>query len=77
MKLGCEKRCSVVLGIASAATLILAVVATAVISDDRHVDAREEKKVFDQKKADDVSRDSSQESTEQVMTICLMPLECS
>jgi hypothetical protein len=76
MKLGWVKRCSGVMGIASAATLILAIVVTSPMSGEQDADAQEENRK-DQLKEDDGSRGSLQESKEPVMTICLMPLECS
>ncbi|MGA7370196.1 MAG: hypothetical protein WBX01_13800 [Nitrososphaeraceae archaeon] len=78
MKLGWAKRRSGVIGIASVATLILATVVTSSMSDEQDANARDEKRnVSDQHMEDDGSQGSLQESKEPVMTICLMPSECS
>ena len=71
MKLVEAKRCSGVFRIAFVAMLILAIVLTSLILVEQDADAQEEKRrVSDQLQEDDRTQ-------EQVMTICLMPLECS
>jgi hypothetical protein len=78
MKLVWAKRCSGVIGIAYVATLILATVVTSSMSDEQDADAREQRRnVSDEPIEDDGSQGSLQKSKEPVMTICLMPLECS
>lgn len=71
MKLPGAKRCSGVFRIASGAMLILAIVLTSPILVEQDTDAQEVKRnVSDQLQED-------HQTQEQVMTICLMPLECS
>ena len=76
MKLGWAKRCSCMMGVVSVATLILAIVVTSSISSEQDADAQEDNR-NDGQKEDGGFKGSLQESKEQVMTICLMPLDCS